>query len=289
MRVMVTGGSGRIGQAVVTELLEHGHAVVNADRRPPVGATSASADTFREVHLGDVGQVVGAMAGCDAVIHLGAIPSPNRHPDEVVFGNNTGATFAVLQAASLLGVRKAVVASSVSALGTAYAVRRFKPLYAPVDEAHPLLSQDPYALSKEVDERTCEMFHRRTGMQVLAYRFHWVALPEESGRRANELREHLEQQAHLLWGWVDVRDVAQACRLGIEVDGLGYEAFNIIAGDTLSDVPTMELIEKYAPEVEVRERIEGTDTAWSIDKARRMLDYRPRHTWRGTGESGGTE
>ncbi len=52
-----------------------------------------------------------------AVVHLGAIPGPDMYPDEVVFGNNTLSTFAVLQAASLLGVSRAVVASSGSSLG----------------------------------------------------------------------------------------------------------------------------------------------------------------------------
>src|SRR3954462_15238029 len=93
---------------------------------------------------GDVGQITGAMAGCDAVIHLGAIPNPYGHADEVVFNNNVRATFATLQAASLLGIRKAVIASSISALGSAWALEPFPMAYAPVDEAHPLVVKDCY-------------------------------------------------------------------------------------------------------------------------------------------------
>jgi nucleoside-diphosphate-sugar epimerase len=152
------------------------------------------------------------MAGCDAVVHLGAISGPDMYPDEVVFGNNTLSTFAVLQAASLLGVSRAVVASSGSALGMAWAPQPFPPLYVPVDEDHPLLAQDPYGLSKEVDERTCAMFNRRTGIPILAYRFHRITLHEEAARRAAALRSRPEEGVHELWGYVDVRDAARACR-----------------------------------------------------------------------------
>lgn len=277
MRVLVTGGSGRLGQQVLRELVGHGHEVVNADRRPPA---VAGIGDYREVDVADVGHVAGALSGCDAVAHLGAIPTAYSHPDEVVFGNNTRATFAVLQASALLGVRRAVLASSLAALGGAYAANPFAPLYAPVDEHHPLRVEDPYGLSKEVDERIGAMFHRRTGMTVLAYRFHWIANPDEYTARAIDVRDRPERWAHELWGYVDVRDAAYACRLGIESEGLGFEVLNITSADSLSDVPTEELMRRYCPDVQLRGRIEGTNSAWSTEKAQRLLGYTPRHSWR---------
>jgi nucleoside-diphosphate-sugar epimerase len=222
------------------------------------------------------------MVGCEAVVHLGAIPAPDAHPAEVVFGNNTRATFAVLQAAALLGVRRAVIASSISALGMAFAVRPFFPLYAPVDEEHPLLPQDPYALSKETDERVCGMFHRRTGISVLACRFHWVASPEEYAAEAARLRDDPASAAHQLWGYVDVRDAALACRLGLEAEPSGFEVVNITAADTLSETPTEELIRRHCPGTEIRREMPGTRSAFGIEKARRLIGYEPRHTWRAT-------
>ncbi len=280
MRVLVTGGSGRIGQATVRELIDYGYEVVSADLRQP--AARPLDYRFVETDLGDVGQVAGAMVGCGAVIHLGAIPNAYTHADEVVFVNNVRATFATLQAASLLGVKKAVIASSVSALGTAYAPEPFAPLYAPVDEAHPLIAKDCYALSKEVDERTGEMFHRRTGMQVAAMRFSLVTSMDDIRARAEQFREN---PAHdnwwrLLWAYIDLRDAATVCRRAIEVDGLGFQVFNVTAADTLGSDPTEDLIRTYAPAVEIRQPIPGTATAWSIDKARRLLDWEPRYSWR---------
>ena len=284
MRVLVTGGSGRVGQFVIRDLVDHGHEAVNADRQPPAeyGPAGAPPVRFVETDLGDVGQVAGVLAGCDAVIHLGAIPAPYRHPDEVVFVNNTRATFATLQAAALLGVRKAVIASSVSAYGTAWAPAPFPPRYAPIDEAQPMLNHDAYGLSKEVDERTAEMFHRRDGMSVVALRFHWVALPGEATERAARLRADPTDDAwwRLLWGYVDARDAATACRLGIEAEGIGFEPFNVTAADTLSETPTEELIRRYTPTVEIRQPIPGTASGFSLEKARRLLGYEPRHSWR---------
>ena len=280
MRILVTGGSGRIGQAVVRDLLAHGYEVVSADQRQP--STRPTDHRFVETDLGDIGQVAGALVGCDGVIHLGAIPGPYGHADEVVFLNNVRATFATLQAASLLGVEKTVIASSISALGTAFAPEPFAPLYAPVDEAHPLLVKDCYGLSKEVDERTGEMFHRRTGMQVVALRFLGVAHREEA--QASAARLSVDPGADnswiLLWGYVDVRDAATACRLGIEANGLGFAPFNVAAADTLCDRPTEELIRAFAPSVEIRQPIPGTSSAFSIEKSRRLLRWTPAYSWR---------
>jgi nucleoside-diphosphate-sugar epimerase len=278
MRVLVTGGSGRVGRFTIEELLAHGHEAINADqRRPPAGMTTSA--RFIETDLGDVGQVAGALKGCEAVIHLGAIPAPYNHADEVVFVNNTRVTFAVLQAASLLGIGRAAIASSVSAYGTAYAPKPFGPLFAPLDETHPLLAHDPYALSKEVDERTAEMFHRRTGMSIAALRFHWVALPEELTGFGPDGLDDPAPQAKLLWGYVDARDAAAACRLGIERD-VGFETFNIVAADTLSSAPTEELILRYLPDTELRSSVPGTESGFAIAKAKDRLGWQPRHSWR---------
>jgi nucleoside-diphosphate-sugar epimerase len=285
MRILVTGGSGRVGQFAIAELLEHGHEVVNADRVAPTNPRApeiAREVRFIETNLSDVGQVAGALAGCDGVIHLGAIPSPYRHADEHVFRNNVQSTFATLQAGSLLGVKRAVIASSISAYGTAYAPVPFPPRYAPVDEGHPLLNHDPYGLSKEVDERTAEMFHRRTGMQVAALRFHWVAYADEIAERASQLHDNprFDDSWRLFWGYIEIQDAASLCRLAIEADGLGFEAFNGTAADTLSNIPTEELIRTVTPEVDIRQPIDGFDSGFSIAKARRLLGYDPIRTWR---------
>jgi nucleoside-diphosphate-sugar epimerase len=278
MRILVTGGSGRLGRFAIADLLANGHEVVNADRRPPAGEAT---ERYVETDLGDVGQVAGALHGCDAVLHLGAIPSPYRHADEVVFGNNTRATFAVLQAASLLGVRRAAIASSVSAYGMALTPKRFAPRYVPLDEAHPMVPHDPYGLSKEVDERTAEMFRRRTDMTVAALRFHWVALPEELANIGTVRTLDPAAMATNLWGYVDARDAATACRLALETEDFGFEAFNITAADTLIPEPTEDLVRRYLSETEIRGTLPGRASGFAIEKAARLLGWIPQHSRNG--------
>jgi nucleoside-diphosphate-sugar epimerase len=236
---------------------------------------------FVETDLSDIGQVAGVMAACEAVIHLGAIPSPYKHADEVVFENNVMSTFAVFQAASLLGVKNVTFASSISAYGTAYAPVPFPPRWAPVTEDHPLLNHDAYGLSKEVDERTGEMFSRRDRMSVKAMRFHWVAYDDEIVDSARMIADnpYHDNLWRLLWGYVEIRDAACACRLAME-SGVPFEAFNITAADTLASEPTAALLQRIVPEVEQRDRIDGFGTAFSIEKARNLLGYAPQFSWR---------
>jgi nucleoside-diphosphate-sugar epimerase len=240
--------------------------------------------------LTDVGEVAGAMRGCVAVIHLAAIPSPYGHADEVVFRNNTGATFAVLQAASLLGVKRAAIASSVSAYGTAWSPQWSTFQYVPVDEAHPMVNADAYGLGKEVDERIAEMVARREGISIACLRFHWIATLEDLANVARNPRPSdtsaLREGARGFWGYVAVPDAARSCRLAIEVARdypYGFEAFNIVAPDTLLDVDTHEVMREVTPDVEVRASIVGTASVFDTGKAKRMLGWEASHGWRSVG------
>lgn len=280
MRVLLTGGNGRLGRWVGRELRDHGYEVVSVDRQLP--AAGEPGIHYRQVEMSDLGQVVGAAAGREALIHLAAIPNPYAHPDEVVFLNNVGATYNALQAAMTVGMARAIIASSVSAYGMAWARPTFAPLYAPLDEAHPFIVRDPYALSKETDERTAEMFVRR-GMTVLAYRLHWIAEPGEASRRAHDPAYTPERDATNFWGYVDVRDAARAFRLGLEAELSGFAAVNITANDTLRPEPTEELLRTYLPTTELRRPLPGNATAWDNTRARELLGFIPAFSWRDEG------
>lgn len=278
MKILVTGGSGRLGQFAIAELLEHGHEIINADRRR--GPDGGPTVRFVETDLSDVGQIAGLLRGCDAIVHLGAIPAPWSHPDEVVYTNNTINTYAVFQAAWIAGIQKVAFASSASAYGMAWSVASRPPLFVPLDETHPFLVAEPYGLSKEVDERIAEMFHRRSGMQTIALRFHWVANPTELAeiKKAGGLDPALHPNN--LWSYVDGRDAAAAIRQSVEIDDLGFETFNINAADTHCAEPTQELIDRFLPHIEQRIPIPGHTTAIAIDKATTLLGWKPQHSWR---------
>lgn len=277
-RVLVTGGNGKLGSWVVKELRDHNYDVVSVDRQLP--AAPVPGVHHRQVEMGDLGQVVGAANGREAIVHLAAIPNPYRHADEVVFQNNVMATYNTLQAAMTVGIPRAIIASSVSAYGMAWARPTFPPLFVPLEETHPFLSHEPYALSKETDERTAQMFVRRCEMTVLAYRLHWIAEPGEAYQRATNPDYQANQDATNLWGYIDVRDAARACRLGLEATVNGFHALNITANDTLRTEPTEQLLKQLLPGVERRGAVPGNTSPWANGRAREVIGFEPEHSWR---------
>lgn len=273
--VVVTGGSGHTGRHVVEHLVAHGYRVLNVDTARPERDISP----YRLVDLEDLGQVYGCLAGADAVVHLAAIPRPVFHTGDVVFRTNVMTLFNVLEAAANLGIQRVVYASSISVLGFPFFYRAFSPRYAPIDEDHPKLPQDPYALSKYLGEEMAAAFVRRSGMTVVSLRLAWIHTPETFKQQLIPLWDDPAGGASNLWSYVDARDAAQACRLALEADLSGHEAFFITAPNTFMKTPTAELVRRFYPETEVRPGLDNTQSMLSTAKAARLLGYRAQHTW----------
>jgi nucleoside-diphosphate-sugar epimerase len=280
-RIAVTGSSGHLGRAVVEDLLEHGYQVVEIDR------VAASAET-QHWDGRSVATLAPLLEDCDALIHLAAIPAPVGHPPEVVFANNTQATYAALEAAGSVGLGRTAIASSGSAYGTAWSPSPTRPRYVPIDEDHPMINFEPYGLSKEVDERTATVMARRFSMSVAALRFHWITTREE--QLAAVARQHgprdWTDELRNVWGYVDRRDAASACRLAVEAAGrqpYGFIAVNVVAADALSEAPITELLAEHAPEIEIRSPLGPTQGAYAIERARELIGWTPQHSWRDPG------
>ncbi len=278
-KVLVSGSDGRIGQVTVKELQEHGYAVTAAD------ISRKQSWRTQIVDFQDLSQVIGVMQGQDAVVHLAAIPSPEMHTNEVVFRNNVVSTFNVLEAATILGIKKVVMASSITALGFGYRHRFFNPLYMPIDEAHPLLAQDSYGLSKLIGEELAAGFLRRTpDMSLVSLRFTLV-VDEEQQKWILTARENppdSEATHGAFWTFVDVRDAAAACRLAVENAASGHEAFYICARHIYRPENVRDLLARYFPgDYPIAEHIRGTNSPVDSDKAERLLGWNARYNWNG--------
>jgi nucleoside-diphosphate-sugar epimerase len=184
---------------------------------------------------------------------MAAIPRPHDNPNDEVFRINTLATYNVLEACGLLGIKKAVIASSESSYGFAFSNEPLEPQYLPIDEDHPQLPEDTYGLSKVVNEATAAMFYRRDGTQILSFRIGNVVCPEDYAVLKTRL-DHPEDRARIFWSYIDSRDLAAACRLGIEKDGLGCESVIVASDDTSSNIPTADLIKRFLPGVKTFKR-----------------------------------
>jgi nucleoside-diphosphate-sugar epimerase len=260
---------------VIVDLVEHGHDVLNVDTTKPNQNLSPS----KLVDVEDIGQVYGALARADAVVHLAAIPRPTYHTNEVVFRTNVMSLFNVLEVAATLGIQRIVCASSVSVLGFPFFYQPLAPQYVPIDEEHPKLPQDPYALSKMVGETMAEAFVRRAGMTVISLRFPWIHTPETFKEQLVPLWDDPAGGASNLWAYIDGRDAAQACRLALEADMQGHEAFFVAAPNSFMKTPTAELVRRYYPDTEIRAGLDGHQSLLSSSKAAWVLNYSAQFTW----------
>jgi nucleoside-diphosphate-sugar epimerase len=272
-RIVVTGGSGKAGRAVVRELLEYDYDVLNVDIAPPRERVAP----YLAADLMQLGEVIEAFHGADAVIHLAANPNPQGWTEERMFRHNTTTTYNVFRAATVLGLQRVVWASSETTLGLPFV--REQPRYAPIDEQHPLLPESSYALSKVVSEEMARQFSRWSGIPFVGLRFSNIMEPGDYQNFPGFWDDPRKRKWNL-WGYVDARDVAQSCRLGLEAGIHSAEAFIIAAADTVMNRPNRELMAAVFPGVPLRGGVGDFDTLLSIDKARKLLGYAPKHSWR---------
>ena len=290
MRIFFTGGSGKAGKHVAAYLAEQGHQVTNADlvslRHPAV------ADL--KVDLTDVGQTYSALAGLarmdelelaqkpayDAVVHFAAVPAILLTSDASTYATNVLSTYNVLEAATRLGVRKIVFASSETTYGVCFAQGERRPQYLPVDEEHPTVPEDAYAMSKVAGEVTARSFQARTGADIYGLRINNVIEPHEYAEKFPDFLADPSLRRRNIFAYIDVRDLGQMVQRCLEVDGLGYQVFNVANTDLSVAATTDEVRARFYDGVQLTRPMRRDETFYSIDKAREMLGYAPQHSWR---------
>jgi nucleoside-diphosphate-sugar epimerase len=290
MRIFFTGGSGKAGRHVAPYLAEQGHHVTNADLVP----LDHPDITDLRVDLTDTGEVYSALAGLarfdeldlpekpayDAVVHFAAVPAILLTSDARTYATNVLSTYNVLEAATRLGVRKVVFASSETTYGICFAQGERKPLYVPVDEEHPTVPEDSYAMSKVANEVTARSFQARTGADVYGLRINNVIEPHEYAEKFPDFLADPALRRRNVFAYIDTRDLGQMVQRCLEVDGLGYEVFNVANADLSVAATSQEVRDRFYDGVELRREMAPDETFYSIDKARRLLGYEPEHSWR---------
>ncbi|WP_299440617.1 NAD(P)-dependent oxidoreductase [uncultured Phycicoccus sp.] len=290
MRIFFTGGSGKAGRHVATHLADLGHHVTNADLVP----LRHPAVTDLRVDLTDVGETYSALAGLasfgeldlpekpsyDAVVHFAAVPAILLTSDARTYAANVLSTYNVLEAATRLGVRKVVFASSETTYGICFAQGERRPQYLPVDEEHPTVPEDSYAMSKVANEVTARSFQARTGADIYGLRINNVIEPHEYAELFPAFLADPSLRRRNIFAYIDTRDLSRLVQRCLEVDGLGYEVFNVANADLSVAATTDEIRDRFYDGVEVRQPMGRDETFYSIDKARDLLAYAPEHSWR---------
>ena len=290
MRILFTGGSGKAGRHVIAYLLARGHRVVNVDLKPLdlPGVDNRIAD------ISDAGQmhdVMHAWAGYDemehhrtpppfdAVVHFAAVPRLLMKSDNECYRINTIGTYNVIDAALKAGVRKVIFASSETTYGVCFAGGERKPEYLPIDEEHPVVPEDSYAMSKVAGEVTAQCFQRRTGADIYGLRINNVIEPHEYKANFPAYMADPDLRRRNIFAYIDARDLGQMVQCCLETDGLGYQIFNVANPDHSVNWPTAELIARYYQGVPARD-MGPRETFYSIKKARELLGFAPKHNWR---------
>ncbi|HEY0534694.1 MAG TPA: NAD(P)-dependent oxidoreductase [Actinoplanes sp.] len=276
MRIVVTGGTGKLGRAVVAGLRESGDQVFNLDaaaQRPDI-----------RVDLTDYGQTLSALTAVDdrytkvdAVVHLAAVPAPGVTTNAATFHNNITATYNVFAAAAAAGITNVVWASSETLLGIPFET---PPPYIPLDEEYPARPEWHYALAKHLEETMAAQFCRwNPALKMIGLRFSNVMEPADYAEFPSfDADPHLRKWN--LWGYIDARDGAQAVRRALDHQGTGVEIFIIANADTVMSRSSASLAAEVYPGVPVTRELGEHETLLSIDKARRILGYEPQHSWR---------
>src|SRR6266498_138807 len=273
MKIAVTGGTGRVGRAIVEMALADGYEVISIDQTPPANNISQPNLSFIQADLTDYHAFVQAIRDCDALIHMAAIAAPGHHPDSQVHNNNVVTSYNALRAAVEVGITRVCQASSVNATGLAYS--RWPHFdYFPLDEGHPTYNEDPYSLSKWICEEQGYSFARRYEKMVIAsMRFHGV-VPKRADMAQALKRGHSDAMTKNLWAYTLSEAAARSCLLSLTADFTGHEVFYIVAPDTIMDTPSLELKEKFYPDVPVRGDLSGNKSFFDSSKAERMLGWK---------------
>ena len=278
MKVVVTGGAGKLGRWVVRDLTSAQHAVTIFDKV----RSAEAADRILTGDIENLSEVSEAFDGADAVIHLAGIPTHGVVADDVTFRINVMGTFNVHEAARRRGIRRVVSLSSEAVLGWAPGSweREHVPAYLPIDENHPCAPQDCYGLSKQVMEEIARSFTAKCGMVTVLIRAPWLVSPRGTRATGQVGRPHAEPVCAVPLCRCPRPCPGMPARGGAAVAGHPYDLCGI------RRIVRRRAVELAAAAVDAVDRRQGAGLAGrraavSIDKAKRLLGWEPQHSWRG--------
>ena len=272
MRIVITGASGKAGQATLRHFVDTSHDIVATD---VAGRPAWYTGRFYRADLTQFGEAMDVLAGADAVIHLANIPADWIHTDSHTLNANMAMNNNVFMAAWKLGLKRVVYASSETTLGLPFDEVR----YVPVDEDHYPLPNSTYSLSKVMTETMAEQVSRWAGIPFIGLRLSNIFTVEDYAQQPSFAKDP-EARRWNLFGYIDARDVAQSCEDALTASLSGSHAFVIAADDIILDMPTREALAAIHPGLEVPESVGEFGTLLSNRAAKEQMGFAPKHSWR---------
>ncbi len=242
---LVTGGAGFIGSHLAYALVAKGCSVrvlddLSSGKRDNL-ADLADRVGFRHGSVANVDDVQAAVAGCDTIFHLAAIPSVTKSVEDPTTSHEVTATgtVRVLDAARKAGVKRLVLASSSAAYGDQPGNQRV--------ETDPLIPLSPYAAAKLSSEHYCSCFSAVYGLETVRLRFFNVFGPRQdakspySGVIALFIAAMSQGKSPNIYGdglqsrdFVYIDNVVQALILAATTPGVSGNVYNVGCGGSIT-------------------------------------------------------
>ena len=279
-KILVTGGSGKAGKATINKLLEKNYDVFNVDLQDKqeldVPFSCVNLENFGET-MEAITQIDDRINGIDAIVHQAAIPAPGLYPNHKTFRVNMLSTYNVFQCAEIMKINNIVWASSETVLGLPFDTY---PPYVPVDEDYPPRPESSYSLSKVMGEELARQYCRRNkDMKIFGLRYSNI-MEEKDYESFRDFQEDPYIRKWNFWGYIDSRDVGQACLLALESDLKGADIFIIAADDTVMNKTNKELLDAVFPHIKIKGEIGDHQTLLNNSKAKKILGFQPEYSWR---------
>jgi len=294
MKYLVTGGAGFIGSAIAKRILEQGDFVRIVDNFS-TGKKENIEDFLGnpnfeliEGDLTDIQIAKKAVENMDFVIHQAAIPSVQRSIDDPMKSNNANinGTLNMLLAARDAKIKRFVYAASSSAYGDNPDL--------PKKEDMPVLPISPYALTKYVGERYCQIFWRLYGLPTICLRYFNVFGPKQDPNSQYSaviprfITALLKGEKPIIYGtgeqsrdFTFIDNVVDANLASVKSEKGFGEVFNVACGDQISLNRLLEMLKDILktdinPDHKEARIGDVLHTRADISKAKEILEYSPK-------------
>lgn len=297
-KILVTGGFGRVGSALIPMLLEAGYAVRVFTRHDhPEISFSCSVETI----IGDLANysdVLQAVEGTDLVCHLAALFPPLFFDESKIIETNVLGTFNILQAMKNIGKPKRIIFASTDAVyATGTSFDAYKGL---LTEDMPLNPINVYGITKVVNEVTIKKYARLFDIAYVILRFFWSMRSEEMVSLMFEARNYMdnivdEDKDGLMPDTIidircedgtefsdhitDFRDIASGVFLAIKNKQVNNETINIAASELVNYSIMSKKIAEALGRPFRKVRVKGLKNySADISKAQKLLGYDPKYS-----------
>lgn len=289
MKILVTGSSGHLGEALVRTLREDGHDVVGLDILHGPFTTHAGSITDRRC-------VASCMAGVEAVLHAATLHKPHvaTHSRQDFVDTNITGTLNLLEEAVENRVGCFIFTSTTSVFGDALIPPAGEPAAWITEDVRPV-PKNIYGVTKAAAEELCQLFHRNKGLACIILRTSRFFPEEDDNKAVREAYADENTKANeFLFRRVDIEDVVTAHLRAVErASEIGFRRY-IISATTPFTPPDLPELRADAPRVAQRrvpgyeaeyarrrwKMLPGIDRVYVNERARTELGWRPRYDFK---------